>query len=186
MTSLIELVRGYQSATTMEDKIRFAELVICEVRPAMWVYVAHRGHKEIADDVCQIVVSKISKNLHLFQGATNRQFWNWCYHVVRNELIDHIRHEQKSPVMKLDSEELRQAVDASVAAEPLSPGDRMDLEDIRRLLEAVKPPCVVYLWEYYIMQTDIAEIAAFFNLGYDAARKQIKRCLALAQSLVRN
>jgi RNA polymerase sigma factor (sigma-70 family) len=184
MAHLIELVREFRNATTLAHKIQFAEHIICEVRPALWTYAFHKGDKEIADDVCQDTLVAIANSLHLFYGETDSQFWKWCYRVARNKLIDHVRREKSRPASSLDTENLWRVIEMSNADEPISPGDRLDLEYAMQLLKSVKPPCYDYLWTHYILERDIAEIARLFQLSYDAARMQIKRCLKLAQSLV--
>jgi RNA polymerase sigma factor (sigma-70 family) len=184
MAHLIELVREFQHATSLARKLEIAEHIICAVRPALWTFALRQGGKEWADDVCQEALVAITHGLPQFHGESDGQFWKWCYRVVRNKLIDRGRREKSRPVAPVDAETLWQIVEATIPDEPLSPGDRMDLEYALQLLKSVKPPCYDYLWLHYILDMDIAEIAEVFHQTYNAARMQITRCRELAQSLV--
>lgn len=162
----------------------FGERIICEVQPELWRFLCYRGDQEMAEDVCQEALVAIANDLDKFEGTTDAQFWKWCYHIARNKLIDRIRREEVRSVTYLETETIWKVIEATSSEEPLSPGDRIDLEYAMQLLKSVKPPCYDYLWTHYILQRDITEIARLFQVSYDAARMQIRRCLALAQSLV--
>lgn len=185
MGQLIDLIREYRNATTLEHKCRIAEQITGEIRPAMWAQAFHRGGQQWADDVCQEALTAVFENLSKFYGETDKQFWKWCQTVVRHKVIDRIREKTSHPTVSLEADNLWAVIEATSVEEPLSPGVRTDLEYALKLLARAKPPCVDYLWAYYIEETDLAEIALNFQLSYDAARVKIRRCLELAQSLVR-
>lgn len=185
MGLLIDLIREYRSATTLERKCQVAERITCAVRPAMWAQAFHRGNSEMADDVCQETLVAIFKDLPRFYGETDNEFWKWCHSLVRHKIIDRIRKKASHPTVSLETENLWQTIEAATSEEPLSPGARMDLDYAMKLLARAKPPCVDHLWAYYVEEVDLAEIAKQMQLSYDAARMQINRCLQLAQSLVR-
>jgi RNA polymerase sigma factor (sigma-70 family) len=183
MAHVIELVRGFRNARTKPERIQFAERIIWEIQPELRRFLCYQGDQEMVEDVSQEALVAIAKDLPRFQGTTDGQFWKWCYHVARNKLIDRIRREKARPVTSLETESTWRVVEATSPEDPLSPGDRLDLEDVMQLLKSVKPPCYHYLWTHYILERDIAEVARLFQLSYDAARMQIKRCLTLARSL---
>ncbi len=126
----------------------------------------------------------IAGALHTFRGQTDAEFWSWCYRIARNKLSDHLKRRQTPSQAPAGFEDLEAVVAMTTQEEPLSTGERLDLEYAMKLLRRAKPPCCDYLWQYYILGWDYAEIAVASGSSYDGARMQVQRCLQLAQKLV--
>jgi RNA polymerase sigma-70 factor (ECF subfamily) len=186
MESLIELIRQYRRAKTLEQELQIAEKIIKWVSPrlAAFLYRACR-RPSLVDDLLQDTSVKIFKGLRKFRGHTEGKAVSWCYAIARNTLRDHFRkHKIEEHLEPFDTETLWKTINASAEKEPLSAAERQDLEDAMTLLEKAKPPCRGYLWSHHIRGMDYKEIAEAYGLTYDAARMQLKRCLKLAIKLM--
>lgn len=179
----VNLARRYQEAESLEAKLALAEEVVCAVGSELRVFIHRRCGADKVEDIHQETLVGIAKGLARFYGQTEKQFWEWCYHVARNKIADQFRqkHRQEDP---WETDALWQAVEAGAADEALSSGERLDLDYALKLLQEADPPCYDYLWSHYILEWDYSELARHFDLSYDAVRMRVKRCLELAQSLV--
>lgn len=184
MNELVALVRRYPDAESLEEGIRLAEAIIQKVRPPLWAFVAAHCPPAVAEDVSQELLVAISRGLTSFSGGTDAVFWSWCYQIARNKISDHLRRHGTQPLAAPDAEEVWRVIEASAEEDPISPGDRVDLEWAMELLRQARPPCRDFLWQRYVLGWDIRHVAQANGLRYDAARQQITRCLRLAQSLV--
>ncbi|HRY49105.1 MAG TPA: sigma-70 family RNA polymerase sigma factor [Candidatus Paceibacterota bacterium] len=186
MDRLITLVNIYRSASELETRLKLVEEIIGEVRPALWASIS-RKCPEMADDICQETVVAIAKNLHRFYGETDQQFKSWCFGISRNKTNDCLRKlakEKAEPLDVIDIDSLENVIEASANEEPMSAGEKMDLDYALNLLRNAKPPCLHYLWIHYVDGLSHNEMARILGQTYNAVRMQIKRCLKLAQSLV--
>lgn len=186
MDSLIELIRRFRRAKTLEQELRIVEEIIEWVSPKLEAYLFRACRRpSLVEDLLQETLIKIYKNLRRFRGDTTVEAMSWCYSIARHTLCDYFRTNKIEEHMEpFDTETLWKVINASAEKEPLSPAERQDLEDALALLGKVKPPCRGYLWSHYIRGMDYKEIAEVYGLTYDAARMQLKRCLKLAIELV--
>jgi RNA polymerase sigma factor (sigma-70 family) len=185
MESLIELIRQYRRAKTLEQELQIAEKIIKWVSPrlAAFLYRACR-RPSLVDDLLQDTSVKIFKGLRKFRGHTEGEAWSWCYTIARNTVSSHFRTNKiEEHLEPFDTETLWKTINASAEKDPLSPAERQDLEDAMTLLGKVKPPCRGYLWSHHIRGLDYKEIGKIYGLTYNAARMQVKRCLKLAIEL---
>lgn len=186
MNRLVDLARKYQGAPNLEERMRVAEEIASEVAPRLGAFILSNCRRpDMADDVRQETLVGIVNNLHQFRGATDSMFWSWCYHIARNKISNHLGRRGTRPLVTTDTEDLWEVVEASAQSNPMSAGERLDLEYAMELLRQAKPPCYDYLWQYYIFGWDYDEVALVAGLSHDAARMQIKRCRELAQSLMK-
>lgn len=181
---LMELVRACRGAAELHERLRFAEEIVVRVGPMLGAFVAGRCPEAATEDVCQEVLIAVAKSVPTFRGKTARQFWGWCYRIASRRVADYLRGPGNRPVVSLDIEEIRRAVEATAVEQPVFDEDRERLEAALALLAASKPPCVVYLTLHFIEGLDYGELAETFDTTPDAMRMQIQRCLALARELV--
>jgi RNA polymerase sigma factor (sigma-70 family) len=184
MESLIELIREYRQAQSLEQKLLAADKLVALIAPRLEGYILRRCPPDMADEVLQETMRSIAKGLLSFKGLTDDAFTGWCNVIARCRISDAGRKEQASREILTSLEDLWDTVHAAAPEVPLAAGDRLDLEYAMNLLKAAKPPCYDYLWCYYILDWDYNSIAEEYGLTYDAVRMQIKRCLELAQSLL--
>jgi RNA polymerase sigma factor (sigma-70 family) len=183
-SELLLLARLCRETTTLDVRVRFAEEFVIRVSGAVRDFVFRRVRQEFAEDVHQEVLMAIALHIHEFQGDTEAQVWQWCYRVARNKVADCLRQHGGGTTAAVEVEEGRRALAAEAQHERILPGARQDLEYALLLLGAVKPPCVDLLWEYYILDLDYDELAAWYARSVDTVRMQIRRCLELAQTLL--
>jgi len=186
MESLIELIRQYRRAKTLEQELQIADKIIRWVSPKLKAFLLRACRRSsLAEDLLQETLIKIYKNLRRFRGRTTGKAMSWCYSIARNTLNNHFRTNKiEEHLEPFDTETLWKVLNASAEKEPLSPAERQDLQDAFALLEKAKPPCRGYLWSHHIRGLDYEEIAQVYGLTYDAARMQLKRCLKLAIELM--
>jgi RNA polymerase sigma-70 factor (ECF subfamily) len=142
------------------------------------IFIFARVNPTDAKDVFQVVLTEIILNLCKCKGKTFRQFLAWCYQIARNKVADHYRRNRLDP---FPMDELWELVEASKTYLPLTAADEIDLKYALELLEMSHPECREILWDHYILDRDIAEIAEELQLKYDAARMRINRCLETAR-----
>lgn len=186
MESLIELIRQYRRAKTLEQELQIAGEIIKWVSPKLEAFLLRACRRPtLVEDLLQETLIKIYQNLGRFRGHTTGEAMFWCYAIARNILCSYFRtHKIEEHLEPFDTDTLWKVIHASAEKEPLSPAERQDLEDAFALLEKAKPPCRGYLWSHHIRGLDYKEIAQVYGLTYDAARMQLKRCLKLAIELM--
>ena len=183
-SELVLLTRLCRDTTTLDVRVRFVEEFVIRVSGAVRDFVFRRVPQAFAEDVHQEVLMAIALHLHEFQGNTETQLWQWCYRVARNKVADCLRKHGGGTTAPVEVEEGRRALEAEAQHERILPGARQDLEYALALLGAVKPPCVDLLWEYYILDLDYDDLAAWYGGTVDRIRMKIQRCLELAQTLL--
>ncbi len=192
MVNLIDLVAAYLRAQMLAERMRIAEEIIRRIGPPLQAYLFSRLRHEQAEDAYQDTLVVIATKLHRFRGGSEREFWGWCYRIAHNKKVDLLRREggglqasANEETEDLDQEALRPVIEASARVEPLSPGDRLDLEYALNLLNKAAWPCNELLWLHFVLDCDYGMIARVFGLKtYNAARMKIRRCLETAQKLM--
>jgi RNA polymerase sigma factor (sigma-70 family) len=184
MDDLIKLVRTYRLTKGLAERLRLAEEIFRRIEPDLRLFVFSSIRPPAADDVFQEVLKAVAISLPKFTGETPNQFWAWCYRIVRFKLADHYRRQSNERIQPMPPEDIRELVDASAQAQPLSAADKHDLEYALNLLSSSKPECREYLWKHFVLGLDYGEIAEAEDLSYDSARMRVARCLDEAKSLV--
>jgi RNA polymerase sigma factor (sigma-70 family) len=157
--------------------------LICEVGPALEAYARRRARTlDIALEIYQEVLIVIALNLESYRGNSDKEFWSWCYTIIRRKLANYIRDEKPDKFDSFDEVNLRDVV---AAGQPeISPGVEHDLKYALSLLAAAKPVCAVLLWVYHVLGWTYEAIGEMIGKSYDAVRVQLNRCMDEAQSLV--
>lgn len=184
MDHLIKFLRGYQSARSVEFRLRMAEVIVEEVGPALLAFVERRCLREDVEDVSQEALAAIVEKLDAFkiEGDSAKPFWGWCYGIARHKIADaHRRRAKESQHMSLDDEAvdaevLWRAIEASAVDEPISAGERLDLKDAIGILKRLSPQCLESLWKHHVLGLPYTAIWESEELDYDTARMRIKRC----------
>ena len=186
MDDLIKLIRTYRVTKGLAERLRLAEEIFRLIEPDLRLFVFSSVRPPAADDVFQEVLKAVAISLPTFTGDTPGQFWAWCYRIVRFKLADHYRSKRTEAdrMTTMPPEDIRELVDASAQAAPLSAADKHDLEYALNLLSSSKPECREYLWKHFVLGLDYGEIAEEEDLSYDSARMRVARCLDEAKSLV--
>lgn len=181
---LMKLVRTYRVTAGLSERLRLAEEIFRQVEPGLRLFVYNAVRAPAADDVLQEVLKAVATSLTKFAGDTHTKFWAWSYGIARNKINDQYRRQATDRMEPMPEKELRQLVEASAHAAPLSAADKHDLDYAMNLLAAAKPECRDFLWQHYVLGLDYAEIADEQKLSYDNVRMKIGRCLEQAKSLV--
>ncbi len=120
------------------------------------------GNSDEALDVCQTAAIAIAQNIHRLEQAEN--FGSWCYTILRNRAVDHIRQKKKH-------RSIQAAMTAEAQPAPAKhPADTSAYEwqDLIRTLSATDREV---LTTYYVDDMTINEIA---------------RCLAIPAGTVKS
>ena len=184
MDELIKLVQAYRATDDLEQRLQIATNLVGRVAPALREYVFTHSPPEMVEDISVETIGIIANTLLRFRGTTDAQLWGWCYEVVRNRVRERLRRRETDPLARTDPDTLWTSLEFAARGQPMSAGERLDLEYALDLLRKSKPPCYDYLWTHYVLGWDLAEVARSFGLSYDAARMQVRRCLELAQALL--
>lgn len=183
MQSVFELVEAYREEIHLEPRMELAGKLAQILAPELRIFVISRARPSVVDDIMQETMKDIFTHFFTFKGKTEKEFWKWCYTIVRNKTVDRLRWDHKS-LMYYPAEELMQLADTSGnVALPFSPEDRDDVRQVLKLLEKTAPDCRGKLWDFYVVGLDYDDLAEAFGLSYDAIRMSIKRCVELAQKL---
>jgi RNA polymerase sigma-70 factor (ECF subfamily) len=182
--NVIKLVKTYWVTQGIAERLRLAEEIFRLIEPDLRFFVFNAIRPPAAEDVLQEVLKAIATGMRKFEGDSTEKFWAWAYRIARNKLNDHFRKQANDRLQPMPQDELRQLLESSAQASPLSPADRHDLEYAMAMLTKSKPECSEYLWKHFVFGLDYAEIAEEQNLNYDAVRMKIGRCLDEVQSLM--
>jgi RNA polymerase sigma factor (sigma-70 family) len=183
MGSLIENVKAYQQTLDLAARIRLGEEIVQEIAPWLYLIIYGKNDIEVAEVVFQETLRSISSKLHQFKGETEGQFRSWCRTIARNARRQHIRKATRDITDAMDPEVMEELIAAD--PQPMSQGEKLDLEYAMKLLLLSKPSCCILLWYRFVVEYSYDEIAEIFDLVTTAAaRMQVARCLKLAQDLI--
>ena len=175
----------YRRATTATEAMGAVQALIEEIGPELMAYaVRHSRRMVVAEEICQETLLVIALKLGQFNGSHENEFRGWCYRILRNKLVDHLREEKPDKFKALGETELREVLEAEPGYNHLGPGVREDLEYGLALLDASKPECRELLWSHHIWGWSIEDLAEQLALKYDTIRMRLKRCLEAAQTLM--
>jgi len=185
MTTLMASLRACRNAVALPACERFAEAFVCEVGPALRLFINAHTRPDLADDAYQETLIAIALNVGQCRAQKENQVWRWCYRVARNKIADQWRQAGGEATVSLELETVRQAVEASVREERVTEEEREELAHALGLLSAAKPPCVGYLWEAFALTLTYVEMGKLHGRSADAMRMKVNRCLELVRELVR-
>lgn len=152
------------------------------VYPRIHAFVVSRLGWQVGEDVVQEAMLGIFKGLGKIRGSSEGEFRAYCYRVEANKVNDALRSKYVGRVQPLDPEVLAETI-AAGSEGGLSASDRRDLEDLLILLRQAKFPCDEVLRYVLLPGLEIADVAAVYDVSYDAARMKISRCLRAAEAL---
>jgi RNA polymerase sigma factor (sigma-70 family) len=183
---LMQWVNGYRNETNLKKRLDLAGFIHASIEGDLRLFILRKVHPSANEDVLHEALKAIVINLSAFRGKTDAQFFAWCYRIARNKANDQLRKQSTDRIKPLPEEELWRLVEATAEYEPLSPADKLDLEYAMKLLMKSKPACCDFLWNYYVIGLDYAEIADEFKSKYNAVRMKIQRCLDTARKLMKD
>jgi len=183
MEKLIKLVQEYQGSKQLRRKLRIADELTLAVAPDVDRYIRSRYRGNNVEDIVQETLFAMTKGLTRFRGEADRDFMNWCFGIARHKEADEVRDLKPGRRVSLSDEEIWRAVEASAVEEPISADERMDFENVIRLVAIVKPPCDEFLRNRK-MGMHYAEIGRKHGISADAARQAVNRCMELARKLL--
>jgi RNA polymerase sigma factor (sigma-70 family) len=185
MDDLIKLVRTYRLTEGLNERNRLAESIFRIIEPDLSRFVRHHVKNEAAQpDVLQEVLKSVNNSLKNFKNDTVEEFRSWFYTIARRRMKDQFRKEYSDRLVPMEEDEIRELIEASAQAEPISAGDRHDLDYAMKLLINAKPECYDYLMQRFIFQSKVTEIAEERELTPAAAGMKISRCLETVKALV--
>jgi len=184
MTRLLEWVQAYPRALTLETKNDLAVLILSEVSPPLRAFIHRQLRDPAADEVCQDTWLGIVNGLERFRGKTEAKFWSWCWGIARHKVRSHLRRQARDRLEFLDLDSLPAAIAAADTRRGISLAERLELDEALALLRAVAPPCVEYLWRFYVLGWTDQELARAYGTSEAALRMRRQRCLRLALKLV--
>jgi RNA polymerase sigma factor (sigma-70 family) len=185
MIELIDLIRKYQAAKSLEERMESATEIHKVLVPDLRGYIRSRCHANDVDDVQQETMLGIFKGLSRFRGNNNAQAWQFCYQVAWHKLSDIWRTSYRRRTVTLDVEDLWRVVEATRQERPFAPGDEERLERAMEALRQLGEVCFDMLWKHFILGWTYAKVGAAHNKSSDAARMKSDRCLESARTLLK-
>lgn len=182
--NLIELLQAYRKCKTLACRTKCGDKIFTAAYPLLWDFIIHRlKDRQVAQDVLQETMLSIAKGLRTVKGETEAAFLGWMRRIAFCRISDALRTKYADRADYLEPEVIEQAVAAGSEGGELSPGVKLDIELLLRVLREAKFPCDEILWSYMVAGMAIGEIAGMYSVSYDSARMKIRRCLEAAQSL---
>jgi len=184
MLGLAELFNRFRTAATESEADAVARSIVELVRPRVWRIIELGTRPEVVEDVLQDFWASLFAALPMFRGNTEREAMGLCYEIARRRGVDWIRRQPKLKTVSLDSEEIREAVEASAQVMPFAPGERLDIEQVLRLVEACDPEAAWFIALRYFEGHSYKEIGQRFGMTEAAVAMRVKRSLQQAQAAV--
>jgi len=183
MDSLMKLLKAYREATHLDQKRYTVDGIARIMGPKLHRYISATCPRDAVDDLVQIALVGIAQGLPKFRGAT--EFEHWCFSIARHKCVDYLAREGKRKPELFDEETLWELIEASARNNPLTIAQRVTLKEALDMVASAKPPCRDYLEMRFIYGMEFEELGETCGLTADAARMAVKRCIQLAQSLVK-
>lgn len=184
MSRLLEWVQAYPRALTRETMNDLAVVILSQVSPPLRAFIRGQLRAGAADEVCQDTWLGIVAGLPRFRGKTEATFRSWCWRIARNQVKDHLRRQARDRLELVDLDSLAEAIAAAGTRREISLAERLELDEALALLRAVDPPCVNYLWGFYVLGCTDQELAQEQGTSEAALRMRRQRCVKLAVKLV--
>lgn len=127
--------------------------------------------KELAKDLTHDIFIKIFLNLHTFSGKSAFSFW--VYAITYNTCMEHLR-KKKSSLFKNIEEELEVA-DLSSADTTEKLLLELQLDQLKQLLEQMKPHHRLLLLMRYQDGMSIKDISSTLKMSESAVKMRLKR-----------
>ena len=183
--TLIQLLRELQQARGVDEQCERADDLVVRVRPALYAYLVVRCDPGDVEDLLQEILIASARGFSTMTASDDKQIWGFCYKIARRKLVDHWRARERERAISTAPEELWHLIENTSVEDPITPDERLKLQDALELLRKSEELCYSYLWCYYILDWDIQDVARFHGVSPGAARMRITRCLEKARGVVR-
>ena len=160
-----------------------AEEIIMEASPLLQAFIVNQLGWQAAEDVLQDSLVSIARGVEKSKATSKTEFLRWCYQIARNKIADFLREKYRERAKPMEPQAIAEYIEAGSDGQ-MSASDRADLAHLLEILRHSQFPCDEVLWSHLVLGMDIGEIAAIYNVSYDAARMKINRCLKAAEALV--
>ena len=184
MTQLVDLVRKYLAAKSLDERMEIGAEIHREVALSLGGFIYPQCQNGDAEDLQQEVVIAIFRSLARFEGNLDAQFWGFCYRIARNKISDYWRRKGSKPELTLDPEDLMRVAEALQEDASLGQEEQDRYEEIILLLQKTKPQCYELLWQCFVQGIDYSELAVVYAADYDTVSMRVWRCLKIARTLV--
>jgi RNA polymerase sigma factor (sigma-70 family) len=184
MPELVELFNRFRTAATESETDSVARAIVQMVRPRVWRMIAWGTRMEAVEEVFQDFWASLFAGLHQFRGETDDAAIGLCHAIARRRCIDWIRRQPKLKTVSMDADEFREAVEASAQVMPVAPGERLDLEEALRLVEACDPDAALFIALRYFEGHSFKEIGQRFGMTEAAVAMRVRRSIQQAQASV--
>lgn len=179
MASLIECVRACQSAVELHVYLRYAEELAISLRPFLFDYISRRCHPDSVEDVLQETLSAIAEGAPDFRGKTERELWSWCYRIAGRKIGAAVKERKKA--ICISSEELSALVEAGHAPRPLTPREKLEIEESIAVFDALDEKTRVLVWKCMVLEWDYATVGKEMGMSAAAVGMAVRRGIRRAE-----
>lgn len=185
MLGLLELFNRFRTAQTESEANDAAFAIVQMVHPYAFGIILAGTRVEVVEDVMQEFWLALFSGLHQFRGTSDGQARGLCRVIAVRRCIDWIREKSKFTTVSLDSEEIRDAVEASTQVAPFNPGEQIDVEEALKIIEACSPEDVRLIDLRFFGDLSYKEIGQLCGqIDEAAARMRVVRAIANARAVI--
>jgi RNA polymerase sigma-70 factor (ECF subfamily) len=178
------LFNRFRAAKTESEENDVGRAIVEMLHPRVYWIIRAGTREEVAEDVMQEFWVSLFTGLPQFRGDSDGQAWGLCRAIAIRRSIDWIREKSKVTMVSLDSEEIWDEVEASAKVVPFAPGERLDAEEVMKLLGACDPADVLLINLRYFEGLAHKEIGRFVGLSEGAVHMRIHRALETATAAI--
>lgn len=177
MSRVLRMVHAYQTAESLEFRLRLADSIVDQITPDLRMFIVGRCPPAMMEDVLQETLLSIFRELPECRAGSVGEMWSLWYQIARRRIADAFRDQNRNPEQSLDFEQLREVVDSGADEQPLSDTDREEVKEALHILSSIDPEACDFLWEHAVVGRTYEEIGDMWGMTADAVRMRIKRSL---------
>ena len=185
MLGLLELFNRFRAAKTESEANAAGMAIVQMLHPRVFGIILAGTRIEVVEDVMQEFWAKLFSGLHQFRGKSDAEAWGLCRVIAARRAVDWIREKSKHKTVSLEFQEIADAVEASTKVAPFAPGEKLDAEEVLKLIEACNPEDVRLIDLLYfggLSHREVGQLCGGLTAG--AVNMRVHRALEAAKAAI--
>ena len=173
---LIAVVHRYQQSSKLCWREVYARTILRRMNMELRLFLLGMCEERFVEDLLQEVYTAVFRKLKTFTGENDSQVWGWVRKIARHKVYDFYRKEARNPAAPNAEEPLEGILAESNPSLQVSPEEPWRLKEVLARLRRIDPVCAEHLWNRYVRELSLTEMAETQGVSYDAMRVRVSRC----------